>query len=124
MKHLIHFGVSASVAGRVMSARILAERKLQKEEEMKEMVGSRVAKRFVVSVNVKRKKGGKRRREPDDDAESSEETKIFRGQVADIQPAPNAEGEDWFLIKYDDGDSGENIAHIFACLPRYCSSIL
>lgn len=81
--HLAHFGVAASVMGHYITSRF-----------SNEIVGRRVAKRFI---------------NPDAANHGGEKTQlgeIYRGYLASVE---NKDGEDWYYIRYDDGDT-EHVA--------------
>ena len=114
--YIINIGIAASIAGRIMSARIHYEGKLHADDEKKRIIGKRVAKHFIVrNIPHKKKKGSKKRRRSGDcisrSSEGDGENHIFLGHIVSISKKENEVGsskkvgEDWFLIKYDDGDS-------------------
>ena len=78
-KHLTHYGI-----GQVLDEKTSAGQSLQSEEDKirEEIVGQRVAKEFVIR----------------------KETKTFRGSVAAVAAGKTMD-EDWFYIRYDDGDT-------------------
>jgi pantothenate kinase type III len=78
-KHLTHYGI-----GQVLDEKTSAGQALQSEIDRvrEEIVGQRVAKEFVIR----------------------KETKTFRGSVAAVAAGKSID-EDWFYIRYDDGDT-------------------
>ena len=92
--HLAHFGVTASVMGHYITARISTE-----------IIGRRVAKRFINPEAAKQ--GGA----------ETQLGEIYRGYLAKVEEKG---GEDWYYIRYDDGDT-EHVARpeLIQMIDRY-----
>jgi len=102
-KHLQHYGVGACLQIKLMNV-LKAEKDLEQDSTNNsqlrtEILGQRVSKKFYLNHT------------PDGT--------VFRGSIAAITPGKSLE-EDWFFIRYDDGDSEHmGITDIYDALVYY-----